>query len=293
MNERQLRIFYEVSTKLNMTEAANSLYITQPAVSQTIKEIENELGVKLFDRLAKKLFLTTEGEIFATYSRRILNLYDECNEVIKSMKNVEFGKLKIGASTTIGIYILTDIIGKYTKLNKNIDVSIIVENTNNIANLILENKIDFAFVEGPVHSDEIDVKEFWDDELVIVTSIDHPFAKQKDIELQQIVNEKMIMREIGSGTREVFEDILTANNVQIKNYIELGNTEAIKRSVNAGIGITCISKRAIEREVAHGELAAVKLKSIDIFRKLNIIHHKDKNFSELFNNFINFCQKEA
>lgn len=293
MNERQLKIFYEAATKLSMTEAANILFMTQPAVSQTIKELENEYGIKFFDRIGKKLYLTNDGETFLKYVRRILNLYDECEKELKNSKNLKSGQLKIGASTTIGIYILTDIIGKYTKLNKGIDVSIIIENTKNISNLILENKIDFAFVEGPVHSDEIMVKDFCDDELVIIASPEHPLADKKEIHINEIQKEKIIMREQGSGTREVFEKVLIASNIAPKFSLELGSTEAIKKAVEAGLGISCISKRAIQREVEYKKLAIVKIKDIKIIRKLNLIYHKDKNFSNLYDSFIAYCRDEA
>lgn len=293
MNERQLKIFYEVATRLNMTEVANCLYMSQPAISQTIKELESEFGVKFFDRIGKKLYLTSEGETFFKYTRRILNLYDECAKSIGSLKDLKNGQLKIGASTTIGIYILTDLIGKYTKQNKNLDISIIIENTKNIADLILENKIDFAFVEGPVHSDEIQVSEFCDDELVIITSPEHHWATKATIEPKGIENEKLIMRESGSGTREVFENILNSNNINYKISLELGNTEAIKKAVEVGLGVSCISQRAVQREVSSGKLAVIKLNNIRISRKLNLIWHKDKYISNLFNNFIDFCRQEV
>lgn len=291
MNERQLRIFYEVATKLSMTEAANKLFMTQPAISQTIKELENEYEIKFFDRIGKKLYLTNDGETFLKYIRRILNLYDECEKEIKKSKDLKSGQLKIGASTTIGIYILTDIIGKYTKLNKGVDVSIIIENTKNISNLILENKIDFAFIEGPVHSDEIIVKDFCDDELVIITSPEHPWTDKKEICVKEIEKEKIIMRELGSGTREVFEKILISNNIIPTFSLELGNTEAIKKAVEAGLGISCISKRAIQREVEYKKLAIINIKDIKITRKLNLIYHKDKNFSNLYDSFIAYCEQ--
>ena len=293
MNERQLRIFYEVATKLSMTESANALFVTQPAISQTIKELEKEYCVKFFDRIGKKLYLTSDGETFLQYVRRILNLYDECNKTIKNSKDLKSGQLKIGASTTIGIYILTDIIGKYTKLHKGIDVSIIIENTQNISNLILENKIDFAFVEGPVHSDEIVVKEFCDDELVIITSPEHHWASLKEIDIKEIEQEKIIMREQGSGTREIFEKLLISQNINLKSSLELGNTEAIKKAVEAGLGISCISKRAVQRENEYGKLAIVDLNGIKITRKLNLIFHKDKNISNLFSSFIEYCKQEV
>ncbi|MFA9424466.1 MAG: LysR family transcriptional regulator, partial [Sedimentibacter sp.] len=141
MNERKLRIFYEVSKQLNMTKVAEQLYVSQPSISQAISDLEKDLGVKLFDRMNKKLYLTHEGDIFLNYARRILNIYDEAARAIKEMNALSRGQLIIGASTTIGIYILPDIIGRFSKLYSNVDISIIIENTENIVKLIEENHL--------------------------------------------------------------------------------------------------------------------------------------------------------
>lgn len=292
MNDRQLKIYFEVATRLNMTEAAKNLSMTQPAISQTIKEIEAEYQEQFFDRIGKKLYLTNAGEVLLSYTRRLLNINEECLASIKELKNFKKGQLKIGASTTIGIYILTDIIGEYKRQNKEIDISIIIENTKNISNLILENKIDFAFIEGPISSNEIIKKDFWDDELTLICSINHPFAKIKTVKISDLEKEKIIMREQGSGTREVFEGLLSLNNIKPNNYLELGSSEAIKKAVEAGLGISCISKRAIEKELNHKTLIPLKLQDTVIVRKLKLIYHKDKDLSNLSKDFIKFCKNK-
>ena len=289
MNERKLRIFYEVAEKLNMTEVAEKLYISQPAVSQTILELENELGIKLFDRINRRLYLTNEGEIFLNYVRRILNMYDDSIRSLKDINSLKTGKLKIGASTTIGIYILPDIIGKFTKAYKGIDTSIAIENTKLISDMILENSIDFAFVERPVYNEEIIKENFCNDELVFITSPEHPWSNKDKISIDEINKEKIIMREMGSGTREVFESYMTANNVNYNIAFELGNTEAIKKAVEAGLGISCISKRCIKNEINSNTLSWTKLKEFEIKRKLILIYHKDKFLSTLLKTFIKFA----
>ncbi|SFU85378.1 LysR substrate binding domain-containing protein [Clostridium sp. DSM 8431] len=148
MNIRKLKVFYATANNLNMTKTAKELYISQPSVTQTIHEIEEELQVKLFDRIGKKLYLTEEGKVFLNYVRRILNLYEEGSEVLKEMASMEKGKITIGASTTIGTYILPEIIREFAEAYEGIEISLIIENSANIEKLILENKIDFAFVEG-------------------------------------------------------------------------------------------------------------------------------------------------
>ena len=288
MNERKLRIFYEVAIKLNMTTVAESMYISQPAVSQTIQELEKELNVRLFDRIGKKLHLTYEGEIFLQYVRRILNIYDEGINRIKDINNLAEGKIKIGASTTIGIYVLPDIIGKFMKKYKNVDISIAIENTKIIADMILENKIDFAFVEGPVYEED-----FCEDELVIITSKEHNWAELQGINLDKIAESRIIMREKGSGTREVFENMLNSKGISYKIAFELGNTEAIKKAVEAGLGISCISKRCVKDEILDGRIAAIKLIDEKIKRKFSLIYHRDKFMSKLFQSFIDFARNQV
>lgn len=292
MNERKLRIFYEVAEKLNMTEVANKLYISQPAVSQTIQELENDLGVNLFDRINRRLYLTNEGEVFLNYVRRILNLYDDSIRTLKDINNLQSGNLKIGASTTIGIYILPHIIGSFTKKYRGIDISIGIENTKLISNMILENMIDFAFVEGPVYNEEIVKEDFCSDELIIITSSEHPWAKKKVISAEDLCKERIIMREKGSGTREVFESYMTANNINYEIAFELGNTEAIKKAVEAGLGVSCISKRCVIEEVKSNRISIVKLREFDIKRRLLLIYHKDKFLSRLFKTFILFAREK-
>ncbi|PRR79553.1 HTH-type transcriptional activator CmpR [Clostridium liquoris] len=293
MNERKLRIFYEVAIKLNMTTVAESMYISQPAVSQTIQELEKELNVRLFDRIGKKLHLTYEGEIFLQYVRRILNIYDEGINRIKDINNLAEGKIKIGASTTIGIYVLPDIIGKFMKKYKNVDISIAIENTKIIADMILENKIDFAFVEGPVYEEDIMVEDFCEDELVIITSKEHNWAELQGINLDKIAESRIIMREKGSGTREVFENMLNSKGISYKIAFELGNTEAIKKAVEAGLGISCISKRCVKDEILDGRIAAIKLIDEKIKRKFSLIYHRDKFMSKLFQSFIDFARNQV
>jgi len=293
MNERKLRVFYEVATKLNMTEVANQLYISQPAISQTIRELENEFGVQFFDRIGKKLYLTHEGELFLNYVRRIINLYDDCFKTLKDAGDLKTGKLRIGASTTIGIYILPQIIGAFYQKYKDIEVSITIENTKIIADMILKNELDFAFVEGPVFSNEIIEEFFCHDELVFIMPPNHPWVQYEEIDLKEIENSKIIMREQGSGTREVFEGALREFDVNYYIDFELGNTEAIKKAVEAELGVSCISRRCVEKEVASGRIAMRRLKGLRIMREFHLIYHKDKYLSKLFNLFINFCREKV
>ncbi|MGL5646797.1 MAG: LysR family transcriptional regulator [Clostridium sp.] len=284
MNFRKLRIFYETAMELNMTKVGRKLYISQPSVSQAIQELEAELEVKLFDRIGKKIKLTNEGEVYLNYVRRILNLYEEGVDKIRSIKESRSGDIKIGASTTIGIYVLPTIIKKFNNKYRDIQISLIIDNTENIEGLILRNEIDFAFVEGNVHSDEINVEKFWDDRLVFISEKDRVI---KEEEFKKGV--PLIMREKGSGTRETIETVFIKKNIELIPTMELGSTEAIKRSVESGMGFGCVSERCIKRELKLGVFKKMNIQDIEIHRDLLFICHRDK----FINNNMNVFIKEA
>lgn len=291
MNIRKLKIFYSTATSLNMTKVAKELYISQPSVSQAIHEFEEEIGAKLFDRIGKRIYLTNEGEECLNYVRRILNLYEEAREKVNEITKQEKGRIRIGASTTIGIYILPDIIKEFVEVHNGIEISLIIENTSNIEKMILENKVDFAFVEGRILSDEINKETIWNDEIVFITSKNHPWGKKKSISIHELKDEKLIMREVGSGTREIVESFLLDKKVDYRVFMELGNTEAIKRSVEANLGVGCISRRCIEDKVSQGELNEYRLECGSIERELILIIHKDKFINNNMKEFMNFLNK--
>ncbi|ACD23282.1 LysR family transcriptional regulator [Clostridium botulinum] len=291
MNFRKLKIFYETATELNMTSVAKKLYISQPSISQAIHEIEDELEVRLFDRIGKKLYLTHEGEIYLNYTRRILNLYDESIRTINDINTNEKGKIKIGASTTIGIYILPDIIKGFLKEHSGIEISLAIDNTSNIEKMILENKIDFAYIEGTTNLDEIVQAKVWEDELIFISSLNHSWSKKEMVSTKDIIKEKLIMREQGSGTREIIEAYLKNNNIDYKIFMELGNTEAIKKSVEANLGVSCLSSRSVDEKIKSGCLKGYRLKEGKITRDLRLIHHRDKFLNKNMKNFISYSLK--
>ncbi|MGG5462034.1 selenium metabolism-associated LysR family transcriptional regulator [Clostridium sp. B9] len=287
MNFRKLKIFFETAQCLNMTKVAKSMYISQPSISQAIAELESDLDVKLFDRIGKKLYLTHEGEIYFEYSRRILNLYEEANNTIKSNKSGQKGKIVIGASTTIGIYILPELIKEFNEAYKNIEISLIIENTQIIEKLILENKVDIALVEGNVTSQEVEVESVGKDELVFIANPNNPIFSKESISLKDLENEKFIMREAGSGTREIVENYLKNRDCNYKVYMELGNTEAIVRIVEAGLGIACVSCKSIGERIEENSIKEICIDDVNIKRDLYLIYHKDKFISKNMETFIN------
>ena len=279
MNFRKLKIFYETAISLNMTEAGKKLYISQPSVSQAIRELENELEVKLFDRIGKKLYLTNEGEIYLKFVSRILNLNEEVKIMLDDLKNNVTGKIKIGASTTIGTYILPNVIKSFLEKNKDVEISIVIENTEDIEKLILDNDVDIAFVEGDVNSKDIVKEELWKDKLV--------FVKAKDIDIEYKEKIPLIMRERGSGTRDIIETNLKNSNVDYSICMELGSTELILKVVEVGLGIACVPYRCVEKEIKEGILEEVFIDGVkEIKRDFRFIYHEDKFLSNTMKAFL-------
>ncbi|WP_300259465.1 LysR family transcriptional regulator [Clostridium sp.] len=286
MNFRKLKIFFETAKCLNMTKVAKSMYISQPSISQAIAELESDLDVKLFDRIGKRLYLTHEGEVYFEYSRRILNLYEEANSTIRSSKEGQKGKIVIGASTTIGIYILPELIKEFNELHKNIEISLIIENTQLIEELIMENKVDIALVEGHIKSDELEVLTVGYDELIFIANPGNTIFSKKKITLKDLEDEKFIMREAGSGTREFLENYLINRDCNYDIYMELGDTEAIVRIVETGLGIACVSCKATEERIKEGLIKEIKIEDVNISRELYLVYHKDKFISKNLEIFI-------
>lgn len=287
MTLRKLEIFCWVAEKLNMTTVSKEKHVSQPAISHMIKEMEEELEIKLFNRLGRRLYLTDEGEVFKTYARRMINLYREFEEVLEDKKDFRNGKLKLGASSTIGIYVIPQLIKDFIKEYPDIDISIKIGNTDEIASMILKNDIDFAFVEAEVDMEEIKSKEIWIDELILITSPNHKWGDAEEIEESELESEKFILREEGSGTRKVFEAAMENNDIKYRESFTLGNTEAIKEIITTGIGISCLSKLTVKEELKRGILRGYRLKNMDIRRGFNLIYHKDKKLSPLMKEFIN------
>ncbi|MDB8793189.1 LysR family transcriptional regulator [Romboutsia sp. 1001216sp1] len=290
MNIRKLEIFYKTAKCLNMSQVAKDMYISQPSISQCISEIESEIDTKLFDRIGKKLYLTHEGKIFYEYTRRILNIYEEGINVVRSSKSNK-GKLVIGASTTIGTYIMPYIIHKFNKKEKDIEISMIIDNKHNIEELILNNKVDIAFIEGTVNSKEIILKDIWTDELVFISSINHEWNGKKYLDIEDLKNSKFIIREDGSGTRERFEGFLENNDIKFNSYIELSNLEAILNYVKLNIGVSCVPYMSVLSEENSKSINVYRIKDHKINRSLYSAIHKDKYISKPIECFMKFCEK--
>ena len=278
MNIRHLKIFITVADCGKMSEAAEKLFISQPSVSQAIKEIEYYYGVKLFERLSKKLYITKSGELLLRYARHIVDAFDEMELDLKnSGENI---CLHIGATVTVGTCMLNEIINRFEEENKDVSTKIVVNNTNVIENMLLHSDLDIGIVEGRVDNKDLVKIPIYNDRLVLVAGKNHEFYYKDEINIEDLTGQDMIFREEGSGARESFDLILEENNISVNKKWNSTNTEAIKNAVIGGQGLGILSTLIIENELKNDTLHIVPIKNIDILREICIVYHKDKFISD-------------
>lgn len=285
----RLMTFITISKIKSYTKAAEILNLTQPAVSQHIKHLEEYYGVNLLKKQGKEIELTEEGQILYKYARKLEILYRDLETELKN-KNRIHRVYNLGASLTIGGYVLPHILAKYKNTYNNIDILLQVNNTEEIIEKLLNRKLDLALIEGNFDKNKFNYKKFTDDELVLAVSPQHAFANKKEVTINEVLKEKLILREKGSGTREVLELKLQSLGYNIENfkpYMELGSISAIKSLVEENLGYTIISKETIRRELKLGSIRIIPIKDLEINREFNFIFLNDYN-SDFVKNFINF-----
>ena len=291
MTFRHLHIFLSVCDAGSMTAAAERLYVAQPSVSQAIAELERHYQVRLFERLGRKLFLTLAGERLRTYARHIVHLNQEAGEAMREVSL--YGEVRIGASVTVGTYILSNLVSCFTRQHPEIKITSAVSNTKAIEESLLEDGLDLGLVEGEVHSPWLLKEAFMEDELVLACAPEHEWAKKGVLGAAQLNGARFFVREAGSGTRELFEGVMSGAGISWQTAGVYNNAETIKAAVAAGLGHTVISRLAVRREVERGELALVRLRGLSFKRKFHMVRHKNKYISAAMSSFIKLVQEES
>lgn len=277
MTIRHLRIFIEVVKNGSMSAAASRLYISQPTVSQAIRELEKHYGVLLFNRLNRKLYITEAGRKLFSYAKSVVKQFDDLEEKMLKINKKE--KIKIGSTITVGESILSDIVNKFTKKEPDIEIYSYMNNTQVIESKLLNSEIDIGIVEGEIKSPDLicipEIKDF----LVLICSTNHPFAKRKTIKLKELANERFVMREKGSGTRELFERYMSDNGIEIKTAFEGNSPEAIKKEVINNNYLAVISVCLVEEEVKNSRIHVIENAEGAWDRYFSIVYHKDKTLT--------------
>jgi DNA-binding transcriptional LysR family regulator len=277
MNTRQFQIFLTVCESGSMTAAARILFMTQPSVSQVISELEKEYGVLLFERLNHRLYLTEAGDQLRIYANQILHLSEQAKKDLADLGGG--GSIRIGASLTIGTYILPGLIRSYRQKMPKAEIFTMVENTGVIEKLILEDGLDLGLVEGPIHSPFIREEPFSDDELVIICGSGHPFWGRATIDPDDLSGKAFIIREPGSGTRDIFERDMNELGVVWKVAGVYNNTEAIKQAVRGNLGLGIVPKISIEEEIDRKQVWVLEVSGLNLKRKFNLVYHHQKFFT--------------
>lgn len=288
MTIRHLEIFITVADCGKMRLAAEQLFISQPSVSQAIAEIENYYGVKLFERLSKKLYITDSGERLLKYARHIVELFKEMEIDIKNAGENIY--LRIGGTVTVGTCLLSPIVTQFESKNPGVSTKVVVNNTTAIEDMLLHSTLDLAIVEGETISEDIIKIPIYQDKLVLVCGESHTFSNKGEITIDELEGQDVIAREQGSRDRNIFEQFLSEQNISVNVKWNSTNTEAIKNAVIAGQGLAILSSLMVKNELQYGKLKIVPIKDTNITRDICLIYHKNKFISEQMKNFLDVCK---
>lgn len=267
-----------------MSQAAKQLYLSQPTISQAIRELEEHYEVLLFERLNKRLYITEAGKKLYKKAILIVQQFEQLESSM--MESAHDTSIRIGASLSIGDCIFNDLLGRFIASNEEVKPYSVISNTDEVVKRILNNDLDVGIVEGKVDDPNLIVIPSLNDYLVLICNPDHPFAKKEYIHLDELQGEKFIMREEGSGTREMFEDYLDANNIQVDVVMESPSPDAIKKNVCQTPYLSVISICLIEEEVRDKKLHIIESNDHNWDRSYKIVYHKDKELTKVINEFI-------
>jgi len=285
---RQMEIFLNVVRSGHLTNVAKEMSLSQSAISMSIKELESILGRPVFDRINKKLVLNEVGRAF---HKEIDPIHKKLCDIEYEFKNSENkGMIRVGASTTIVDYLMPSIICSYMSSYPDVKITLKEGNTQDIAKMIQEGSIDIGFVEGFVSGSDIIKEKIGVDELLIVTE-NEEIANRSPAFIDELSQMRWVLREEGSGTREVFLDYIKEKVDDLNIFLELGHTESIKSILKNRECLTCISKISVDKELQEGKLFQVPVKNFECKRDFLMIHHKDKYHSSLFEKFVFFSKK--
>ena len=286
-----LKVFITVANTKNFSKAAKVLNLTQPAISFQIQTLEQYYHTLLFDRVNRHVILTESGELLLEYALSMNDLQAELERKMQQLTGQVKGNLTIGASRTVGEYIMPYIVSAFKKEYPDVDIALEIYNTRQVENNIMNNTIDVGLVESDISNKKLFYQDFLDDELVLIVSSNHRWASEETISLLELKDEPFIIREAGSGSRLVFEQALLDSDFDIENLniiMEIGNITAIKTIVASGLGVSVVSKWAAEDMVNSGEICILRIKEFTIHRKLSIILNNDFFESEACSKFVRF-----
>lgn len=293
MADRRLQVFHAVAKQKSFTRAAELLFMTQPAVTFQIKQLEEHLNTRLFDRLRNHITLTPAGELVLFYAEKMLSLSAEMEARVAEMTDEVSGPLMIGASLTIAEYLLPPILGAFKQAYPGVAPQLVVGNSEVIEARVQEHFLDIGLIESPAHQQNIECEVCCEDELRVICATTHPLAQFEAVRPEQLSAFDYVSREQGSGTREFTNHYLKQQGIDpdvLNKVMALGSPEAIKSVVGTGIGFAIMSEATVTKELAWGTLCAVPFMP-RLTRELSMIYPREKFRSRLLNTFIEFSKQ--
>jgi len=288
----QLKIFESVARLLSYTLAAEELYLSQPAVSMQIKQLEANIGLPLFERLGKKIYLTEAGREMFHYSRTIAQQLAEAETVIEDMKGVKRGRLVVSVASTAN-YFSTRLLAIFNERMKGVTVSLDVTNRENLLQQLSTNETDLVIMGKPPEGTDLDAEPFMDNPLVVIAAPDHPFAQRRRIPLSDLEGETFVVREAVSGTRIAMERFFNEKGIHLTTGMVMTSNEAIQQAVQAGLGLGIVSLHTLELELQTHHLVVLDVESFPIMRQWYVVNRKGKRLSPITQAFKDFVLKEA
>jgi DNA-binding transcriptional LysR family regulator len=297
MDLHRLEIFCKVVEFKSFTLAAEALSLSQPTVSEHIRSLEEMAGSKLVDRLGRELRLTPAGHILHRYALKLLHLREEARQALAASRNELLGRLVIGASTIPGSYLLPQIIGAFKAKHPTIQITLRIANTAAIGEMVLKGEAGLGLVGSKWPENRLNFEEVYLDELTLAVSPQHPWATLQEVELEELYGQPFIVRERGSGTQMAVQEILAAHGLEFAKLTaaaEMPNTEAVRQSIKAGVGIGILSRLAVAAELAYGDLVAVSLRGVELRRPIYLVQRQGRDLplvSAAFGKFVRVSGK--
>ena len=293
INLHQLATFQVVAKHCSYVRAAEELHFSQPAVSAQIRQLEDAMGVKLFDKIGRKTHLTQAGEELYLYSQKIFSLIDETMESMEALRSPHYGRLSVGADTTVGTYVIPGVLGKFHQMYPEVEITLEVFNRGYLVDALVNNHVDMV-VMGKIPTEvPVFAAPFAPNELVLVAPPTHRLAGCTHVPFVELAREHFLLREVGSGTRAALENAFQEAGTPLQISMQVGNNSAIKQGVAAGLGIALISRVALDMELETHRLVILDVEGFPIMKQWRLVHLKDKNLSATARAFKLFMLQHA
>jgi len=274
MNLNHLAIFHAVTQARSVSGAAERLLISQPAISKQLGQLEKSLGIRLFDRLPRGVRPTEAGELLSNYASRLFALADEGERAIAELRGLQRGRLRVGAGTTVGVYLLPDLFVRFRAAHPGIHLELEIAPSDVLARRLLEGSIDIAVTEGAIDHESLQATPILNDRLIAIAPCHHPLSRKRRLTTAMLCREPFIVRETGSGTQSLVERELSRRGLAVKAAMSFSNTEAIKRAVISGVGVAIVSSLSVGLEIQAKKLAILPIADLEISRPIYRVTHK-------------------